>query len=173
LVLGADLGALDLVDRDTEASDPAVGVARELREPLDVAVRQVPVAFRPVRAELLAGAVVRGRPAPEAEASVPAARAAPDLARLVDAHAPPRRRERQRTGAAGDPAADDRNVDASVRRTARQRLQLFEPVGSAHRADATSPPDRPPLPRAPRRPARARTAPPPPRRRPGPSPGRA
>jgi len=80
-------------------------------------------------AELRNGSVVRHGCAPEREAAVAPARAAGDLARLVEAHAHATLGERQRARAARDAAADHRNVGASLERPPRQRLgRLVEPI---------------------------------------------
>ena len=76
-----------------------------------------------------ARSVVRQRRAAQREAAVASARAAGDLARLVQAHAHAALGERQRARAAGDAAADDGDVGASVEaRRAAARAGLVEPV---------------------------------------------
>ncbi len=78
---------------------------------------------RPVVAELAPRLVVRHRCAAEREAAVAAARAAGDLARLVEADADAALGERQRTRAAGDAATDHGHLGASLEPCCRAEVR--------------------------------------------------
>ena len=81
-------------------------------------------------AELAPGVVVRHRGAAEREAAVAAARAAGDLARLVEADADAALGERERARAAGDTAADHGDLGAPCEPAlpSGARGRLLEPV---------------------------------------------
>src|SRR5437667_12786802 len=90
------------------------------------------------RAELGTGDVVRRGAAAKSEAAVAAAGAAGNLARLVDADAQVRVREREGAGAAGDAGPDDRHVDAARMAVLRERGRVvFEPVRAHDVVDAS------------------------------------
>ena len=122
-VLRAELVTLGLVPRQPKAADTAEGVARKLRRPADVALRQPPETQRGLASELPTCLAI-GHCAPaEREAAVAAARAARDLARLVQMRADTALRQRERTCAAGDSASDHDRVGSLrlVRRRERRR----------------------------------------------------
>ena len=129
LVLRAQRRSLRVVDREPKAAERAERVARERGEPRLRLLCQLPVRPRRVVTELLPGGVVRHRAAAQREAAVASARTAGDLARLVQPHADARLRERERTRAARDAAADDLDFGHAREGGPRQRLlPLFEPV---------------------------------------------
>src|SRR5438132_9846177 len=92
------------------------------------------------RAELGTGDVVRRGAAAKSEAAVAAAGAAGNLARLVDADAQPRVREREGARAAGHTGADDGHVDAvRVAVLWESGRVVFEPVRAHDVVDASGP----------------------------------
>ena len=140
LELRTELVAL-VVAREPQAARPAERIAPELSHPADVGLGQTPVLGCLLVAEPLARAVVGHGATAEREATVAAARARRDRARLVQAHALARLRERQRAGDAGDAAADDLDVgDARERARHERRGGLREPVGVGHAAMLASRP---------------------------------
>ena len=88
-VLRLELVPLGWVGCQAEAADAAERVTCERLEPVERALGELPEQACALGAELGAGAVVRPGCAAEREASVPAARAAGDFTRLVQAHAQP------------------------------------------------------------------------------------
>src|SRR5262249_39888353 len=115
LVLGLELTALVDVCGEPQAAGAAEGIPSELREPVEVALGETPESARPLGSELLPRGVVRPCAAAESEATVASARAAGDLASVVQAnpHAGPR--EQMRARAPRHAAADDGYVDAARR----------------------------------------------------------
>ena len=113
LVLATQRLELGVVDREPQAPDAAERVAGELRHAIERPLRQRPVHLGLVGAERLAGLVVRRAEAAEREPAVAAACAGGDLPRLEEPHAEAGSGERERAGAAGDPAADDDDVDGA------------------------------------------------------------
>ena len=86
-VLVLELGALGLVDRDSQAAVSAQGVAGELLEVIQGALGELPVLLGALRPELATGSVVEHRPSPEREPAAAAAGSRRDLSSLVQAHA--------------------------------------------------------------------------------------
>ena len=130
LVLGEDLPALLLVGGEAQAAGAAERALAELHHPVEAVLGPAPQARRGGGAVGLAGHVVARGAAAERKAAVSPARALRDPPRVMHAHAQPRRGEGQRARAAGDAAADDRDVDAAV--VARPRPDgrgVVEPVG--------------------------------------------
>ena len=64
-------------------------------EPIEIALRQAPELFGPLRPQAAAGSVVGRRAAAQREAAVASARTPRDLTSLVDADVPARLRERE------------------------------------------------------------------------------
>src|SRR5207244_12655711 len=86
-----------------------------LLEPLESRLRAAPEFLRRVRAVRLASNVVSCRSAAEGKAAVAATGAFGDSTRVVHADAQPAPGECERARHAGDPGADDRDVDVSLR----------------------------------------------------------
>src|SRR5581483_9507244 len=135
LVLGGERVALLLVRGETEAAGSADGVSGEAGQPLERALGIEPVAARGVAADRLDGDVVGSGAAAEREAAVAAARATGDLTGVVQADGEAGVRERERRRTAGDAAADDDRVGASLKAPDRDRRRRFvEPVAAQRRA---------------------------------------
>ena len=135
LVLGLELGPLGRIGRQPEASGAPEGVARQLLEPVEIALGPAPEPLGLLGSEVAPRLVVGRRAAAEREAAVAPARAAGDLARLVEANAPPRLREHERAGAAGHPAAHDRHVHRP-RRPAREAREGSRALRRASRSSS-------------------------------------
>ena len=118
LVLGAQLVALLLVDREPERADAPKRISGERLDRVDRALRPRHHRPRAVLADRLRRDVERGGHAAQGKAAVAAARSLGDPARVVEPHALACLGEPERRGAAGDAAADDdhvRIVDAGRR----------------------------------------------------------
>ena len=121
LVLGAQLVALLLVDREPQRADPPKRVAGERLDRVDRALRPRHHRPRAVLADRLRRDVERGGHAAQREAAVAAARALGDPTRVVEPHALAGLGEPERRRAAGDAGADDDDVglvDADAARDA-------------------------------------------------------
>ena len=116
LVLRAQLVTL-VVAGEPETARAPDRVAAELGHAVDVSLRQPPVLRRRVVAEPLARAVVCHRPAAEGKATVAAAGAGGDRARLVQTHALAGSRERERCRHTRDAAADDLDIGRTGKRS--------------------------------------------------------
>jgi hypothetical protein len=114
LVLHADPVALLLVCGEPVAARAPQRVAGERGKAVEGVLRPLPVRPRPLGAVRLARDVVASRAAAQGEAAVAAAGSLGDAAGVVDADAEPAFGEPQRSGAAGDAGADDRDVGAAV-----------------------------------------------------------
>jgi hypothetical protein len=129
LVLEPDVVSLLLVGGEPVGAGATQGVSGQLGQPVESFLGPPPVRRglrSPVR---LAGDVVTRRTAREGETAVATAGALRDRSRLVDADAKARLGKAERRGASGYAAADDRDVDAAVVRTALTwRNRVFEPV---------------------------------------------
>ena len=135
LVLGLELGPLGGIGGQPQASGAPEGVARQLLEPVEIALRPAPETLRTLGAEVAPCLVVGGRAAAQREAAVAPARAAGDLARLVEDDALPRLCKCERAGTAGHPAAHDRHVHRPRRPVlglGKARARFGEPVGARH-----------------------------------------
>ena len=132
LVLGAELVALLLVDREPQRADPPEGIAGEGLDRVDRALRPRHHRAGALLADRLGGDVERGGHAAQGEAAVAAARPSGDPARVVEPHALARLGEPERRGAAGDAAADDddvRVVDAAAGRGGDGSLSQYDVIG--------------------------------------------
>jgi hypothetical protein len=136
LVLDGELVALLPVNGEPEAARSTAGVTGERGQLAERLLRQPPVACRLLASDRLDRDVVRRGAAAEGEAAVAAARAAGDLAGVVQPNLRACLRERQRGGAAGDPAADDRDVGRAFDPALRNRRpRLVEPVARQRRRE--------------------------------------
>ncbi len=122
-VLVLELLALGLVDCDSQAAVSSQSVTGELLEVIEGSLGQVPVLLGALRPQVAASSVVEHRPSSQREAAAAATGSRRDLSRLVQAHpqAPTRGDERRR--AAGDTAADDRDVHRAVEPVLRAAAQ--------------------------------------------------
>ncbi len=98
------------VDRKPKAANGPERVTREICEPHERVLAQLPEASRPLGAEAHLRAVIRYRCSAEREPAVAATRSPGDLAPLVDAHAQPVSGEGQRARAPRDTRPYDGDV---------------------------------------------------------------
>ena len=145
VVFGAELRQLSLAGGEAEAARVAERVARKRLDPIERALGQRPERASAARAELSPSGIVGGCAAAQGETAVAPARAPGHPARLVHADARAAARERERTRAAGDAAADDGGVRPAGNppRCDRRRL-LHEPIRRRHAA-MLIPRDHPPV----------------------------
>ena len=120
VVLGAKLVALGVVGSEPQAADAPERVAGERLHPVERPLGELHQAPRTLRRRAASRDVVRRGCAAQCEAAVAPARAARDLARLVQAHADAALGERQRARAARDTAADDRDLRSPSKRALRR-----------------------------------------------------
>src|SRR5262249_9760923 len=128
VVLSTQRLALVVVDSEAQAADASKRVAGELLDAVERSFAQFHDGARVLGAE----SVPRWRRGPprrgQGEAAVPPARAAGDLALLVQPPPCAALRERERARAAGDAAADDGDVRAAVEAPGRKVVSpLLEP----------------------------------------------
>jgi hypothetical protein len=129
LVFGAKLLALGLIGCNAKAAHRAKGIPRELSEPAEVALGQLPVRASSLISKPFARVDVRHRASAERKAAVSPAGSFGHPALFVDPHAEPRLRKRVRRRAARDPGTDDRHVDATGTRSVSELWTwLFQPV---------------------------------------------
>ena len=131
LVLGAQLVALLLVDREPKRADPPKRIAGERLDRVDRALRPGHHCPRALLADRLCGDIERGGHAAQCKATIPAARPLRHRTPVVEPNAltgfgePEGRRAARYTG------ADDNDlglVDVDVRRDAAEPDELAEPV---------------------------------------------
>ena len=128
LVLGAQLVALLLVDREPQRADPPKRIAGERLDRVDRALCPRHHRAGALLADRLRRDVERGGHAAQRKAAVAAARALGDPACVVEPHALARLREPQRGRAAGYAAADDDDVGIVDAGLGTRRRRLAEPV---------------------------------------------
>jgi hypothetical protein len=128
--LDGQLVAFLVVGGEPQAAGAPERVACELLEPVERRLRLPPEPDRAVAADRLERDVVGRSAASKREAAVPAARASGDLTGVVEPDLQARLGEPERRGAAGDAAADDRDVGwAAEPPNGDRRRRLVQPVG--------------------------------------------
>jgi hypothetical protein len=113
LVLRPELLGFGRVRCEPQASRSPEGVAGQRLERVERTLGQAPEGPRPLGPELPLRGVVRRRRAAQREAAVAPARPARDLTGFVQAYARAALGQPERTGAPGDAASDDGDVDAA------------------------------------------------------------
>jgi hypothetical protein len=129
LELGPELRRLLVVAREPEAPDVAKRSAGDRDQRPQLLLGPAPQRGRALAPHRLGQHRIWRGASPQREAAVTPARAARDLARLVEAHPHAGLGERERARAPGDPAADDGDLGRPVQLDVRNRLRrLGEPV---------------------------------------------